>query len=305
MVLLIEQLLNGLQLGVFLFLVASGLTLIFGIMGLINLAHGSLYMTGAFTCAAVTGWTGSFLIGLFAALPATAAVGMVIEFVVMRRLYDRDHLDQVLATFGLILFMNELATILWGRTPLFMTIPDALNGTVEVLPGVPYPVYRLLIIAVGLVVGLALYLVISHTRIGMLIRAGSTHREMVSALGVDISLLFTLVFGIGAVFAGLAGAMAGPLVSVQVGMGEGLLILSFVVVVIGGVGSVRGALVAAILVGVVDTLGRAMIPDVLKTFLPPAEADGIGAGLASMSIYILMALVLIFKPTGLFPERGR
>lgn len=305
MVLLIEQLLNGLQLGVFLFLVASGLTLIFGIMGLINLAHGSLYMTGAFTCAAVTSWTGSFLVGLVAALPATAAVGMIIEFVVMRRLYDRDHLDQVLATFGLILFMNELATILWGRTPLFMTIPGALNGTVEVLPGVPYPIYRLLIIAVGLVVGLALYLVISHTRIGMLIRAGSTHRDMVSALGVDISLLFTLVFGIGAVFAGLAGAMAGPLVSVQVGMGEGLLILSFVVVVIGGVGSVRGALVAAILVGVVDTLGRAMIPDILKTFLPPAEADGIGAGLASMSIYILMALVLIFKPTGLFPERGR
>ncbi len=302
MLLFVEQTLNGLQLGIFLFLVAAGLTLIFGIMGLINLAHGSLFMIGAYVAATVTNLTGSFAVGLIAALPAAALAGVVIEFVVMRRLYDRDHLDQVLATFGLILFINEAVTMIWGRTPLFLNVPDALKGSVEIIPGVPYPVYRIAIIAAGILVALILWLVIARTRAGMLIRAGSTNREMVAALGVDIALLYTALFAAGAVFAGFAGAMAGPLVSVQVGMGEQILILAFVVIVIGGIGSIRGALVGSLLVGIVDTLGRAFVPDVLKLFMAPAEADGVGAGLSSMMVYLLMALVLVVRPRGLFPS---
>jgi len=305
MLLFVEQVLNGLQLGIFLFLVAAGLTLIFGIMGLINLAHGSLYMIGAYVAATVTAWTGSFLIGILAALPAAALAGVIIEFVVMRRLYDRDHLDQVLATFGLILFINEAVTMLWGRTPLFMNVPEALKGSVEIIPGIPYPVYRLAIIVAGIAMAGILWFIITRTRAGMLIRAGSTNREMVAALGVDIALLYTALFAAGAVFAGFAGAMAGPLVSVQVGMGEQILILTFVVIVIGGIGSIRGALVGSLLVGIVDTLGRAFVPDILKLFLPPAEADGIGGGLSSMMVYLLMALVLIVRPTGLFPTAVR
>ncbi len=301
MLLFLEQLLNGIQLGVFLFLIAAGLTLIFGIMGVINLAHGSLFMVGAYAAAVGTEWTGSFSLGIVIALVVAGAVGVLMEFVVMRRLYDRDHLDQVLATFGLILFANELVTMIFGRTPLFLNVPDALNGAIEILPGVLYPVYRLAIITVGILVAVALYFIITRTRAGMLIRAGSTNRDMVAVLGVDIALMFTLLFGLGAVFAGLAGAMAGPLVSVEVGMGEQQLILAFVVIVIGGIGSVRGALVGALLVGVVDTLGRAFIPDLLKLFMDAASADGIGAGLSSMSIYILMAVVLVLKPSGLFP----
>lgn len=301
MLLLFEQLLNGIQLGVFLFLIAAGLTLIFGIMGVINLAHGSLFMVGAYGAAAASQWSGSFLFGIVAALVIAGLVGMAMELVIMRRLYARDHLDQVLATFGLILFANEMVTILFGRTPLFLNVPDGLNGAVEILPGVHYPVYRLAIIATGILVALALYVIISRTRVGMLIRAGSTNRETVAVLGVNIELMFTLLFGVGAVFAGLAGAMAGPLVSVEVGMGEQQLILAFVVVVIGGIGSVRGALIGALLVGVVDTLGRAFIADLLKLFMDPASADGIGAGLSSMSIYVLMALILIIRPQGLFP----
>ncbi len=301
MLLFLEQLLNGIQLGVFLFLIAAGLTLIFGIMGVINLAHGSLFMVGAYAAAVATEWTGSFGLGILIALVVSGAVGVLMEVVVMRRLYDRDHLDQVLATFGLILFTNELVTMVFGRTPLFLNVPDALNGAVQILPGVLYPLYRLAIIAMGILVAVILYVIITRTRAGMLIRAGSTHRDMVAVLGVDIALMFTLLFGLGAVFAGFAGAMAGPLVSVEVGMGEQQLILAFVVIVIGGIGSVRGALVGALLVGVVDTLGRAFVPDMLKLFMDPASADGIGAGLSSMSIYILMAVVLVLKPSGLFP----
>ncbi len=301
MFLLLEQILNGLQLGVFLFLIAAGLTLIFGIMGVINLAHGSLFMIGAYAAAVSTQWSGSFLIGILGAVVVAGLVGMAMELVIMRRLYNRDHLDQVLATFGLILFANELLTIIFGRTPLFLDVPPFLNGSAEILPGIDYPVYRLTIIAVGCAVAALLYFVITRTRAGMLIRAGSTNRDMVAVLGVDIGLMFTLLFGLGAVFAGLAGAMAGPLVSVEVGMGEQQLILAFVVVVIGGIGSVRGALVGAILVGVVDTLGRAFLTDFLKLFMDTASADGIGAGLSSMSIYILMAAILIARPNGLFP----
>lgn len=298
--LVLEQILNGLQLGVTLFLMAAGLTLVFGIMGLINLAHGSLYMIGAFVAASVTGATGSFLLGLLAAVPAAAAVGVAIEVIALRRLYDRDHLDQVLATFGLILLLNELASILWGARPLFMDVPLWLAGTVEILPGVPYPAYRLAIILVGVLVAGLLYLLIARTRLGMLIRAGATNRAMVGALGVDVARLYTLVFAIGAGLAALAGVMAGPILSVQVGMGEQILILTFVVVVIGGLGSIKGALAGALLVGLVDTLGRAFLPTLLRVALPPASADAVGASLASMTIYILMAAVLVWRPNGLF-----
>jgi branched-chain amino acid transport system permease protein len=287
-----------------LFLMASGLTLVFGIMGLINLAHGSLYMVGAYVAATVTLHTDSFLLGLAAALPAAAAVGAVIESGIMRRLYDRDHLDQVLATFGLILFFNDLMVILWGRQPLFMNVPEALSGTVEVLPGAPYPVYRLVIIAVGLLVALGLWALITRTRLGMRIRAGASDRETADALGVNIGLLYTGVFTLGAALAGLAGAMAGPLLAVEAGMGESILILTFVVVVIGGIGSVRGALAGAILVGLVDTLGRAFLPDALRMVTDQATADGAGSSLAAMSIYILMAAVLVWRPKGLFPAHG-
>ncbi len=302
--LFIEQVLNGLQFGMMLFLTAAGLTLIFGIMNLINLAHGSLYMVGAYVCASVTGWTGSFLLGLLAALPAAALVGAAVEIVALRRLYDRDHLDQVLATFGLILFFNEAAKILWGAQPLYLSIPDWLSGSVELIPGAPYPAYRLAIILVGAAVALSLYLLIGKTRIGMLIRAGATSREIVAAMGVDIRLLYTLVFALGAMLAGLAGALIGPLQSVEVGMGEGILILTFVVIVIGGIGSIKGALIAALLVGLVDTLGRAFLPTIFGLFMEPAAANGVGASLASMSIYILMALVLVLRPRGLFPAHG-
>lgn len=304
MILFLEQVLNGLQFGVMLFLLAAGLTLVFGIMGLINLAHGSLYMIGAFAAAAVGRVTGSFSLGLLAGLGAAAAVGIAMEFVVLRRLYDRDHLDQVLATFGLILFFNEMMVILFGRTPLFANIPPSLAGAVELIPGSPYPIYRLVIILAGLAVALGLYLLITKTRIGMLVRAGATHREMVRALGVDIKLLYTIVFGLGALLAGLAGGMAGPLFSVQVGMGEQVLILTFVVIVIGGVGSIRGAVVGAVLVGLVDTLMRAFVPGLLKTLMSASSADALGAGLSSMGVYLLMALVLLVKPRGLFPAHG-
>jgi branched-chain amino acid transport system permease protein len=302
--LLLEQLLNGVQLGVTLFLLAAGLTLVFGIMGVINLAHGSLYMIGAFAAAWVAAQTGSVFLALLGGIAAAGAVGMAIEYVILRRLYARDHLDQVLATFGLILFFNQGITILFGRQPLFVDLPDFLSGAVEILPGVPYPVYRLLIIAAGLLVALGLWLLIQKTRIGMLVRAGATHREMVRALGVDIRILYTLVFGLGALLAGFAGVMAGPVYSVNVGMGEQILILTFVVVVIGGVGSIRGAMYGALLVGIVDTLLRAYMPGLLRGVMDASQADMLGAGVASMGVYLLMALVLLLKPRGLFPAHA-
>lgn len=304
MLLFIEQLLNGLQLGVMLFLLSAGLTLVFGIMRVINLAHGSLYMVGAYIAATVFQYTGSFLLALLAALPVAAVVGMIVEMVVLRRLYERDHLDQVLATFGLILFFNELTRIIWGRQPLFMDVPKWLSSTVEIIPGAPYPSYRLAIILVGMLVAVFLYLLLTRTRLGMQIRAGASNREMVAALGVNINLLNTLVFGLGALLAGLAGAMAGPILAVESGMGESILILTFVVIVIGGIGSIRGALIGALLVGLVETLGGYLLPELLRLFLPPAMADGAGASLASMAVYILMAAVLIWRPRGLFPAHG-
>ncbi|MDP4034451.1 MAG: branched-chain amino acid ABC transporter permease [Pseudorhodobacter sp.] len=300
MILVLEQLLNGLQYGVMLFLLAAGLTLIFGIMGVINLAHGSLYMVGAYAGTWVAAATGSFWLGLPAALAAAALTGFAIETLVMRRLYARDHLDQVLATFALILMFNQLIVLIFGRQPVFTALPAAFTGSVELLPGLPYPTYRLLIIAVGLAVALGLYLLISHTRIGMLVRAGSTNREMVRALGVDIRRLYTVVFGLGALLAGLAGYMAGPILAVQVGMGEQILLATFVVVVIGGVGSIKGAFVAGIALGVIDTSLRAFLPGLLRQVMPASEADQLGLGISSMGIYLLMALVLLVRPRGLF-----
>ncbi len=304
MLLFLEQTLNGLQLGVMLFLMASGLTLIAGIMSFINLAHGSFYMIGAFVAASVAQATGSFMLGLAVALPATAILAMVLESGALNRLYDRDHLDQVLATFGLILFFNELVKIVWGAQPFYLNTPDWLSGSVEIISGVPYPAYRLALIVTGLAVALFLYLLIQRSRLGMLIRAGASNREMVGALGVNIKLLYTLVFGLGALLAALAGVMAGPIYAVQIGMGESILILTFVVVVVGGIGSIRGAFAGALLIGLVDTMGRAYLPDMLRLALPPATADNLGASLASMSIYILMAVILALRPRGLFPAHG-
>ncbi|MGF6177253.1 branched-chain amino acid ABC transporter permease [Ensifer sp. 4252] len=302
--LLIEQLLNGLQLGVMLFLMAAGLTLIFGVMGLINLAHGSLYMIGAFACATVAAATGSFWIGLIASLAAAAGVGAIIEVAVIRRLYDRDHLDQVLATFALILVLSEGARWLFGSFPLYLDIPPQLQGAVALPGGGQYQLYRLAIIGVGVAVAAGLYLLISRTRLGMRIRAGESDREMIGALGVDIGTLYTVVFALGAALAGLAGALVGALQSVQVGMGEPVLILAFVVIVIGGIGSIKGALVGAVIVGVVDTMGRFLIPSLLALTMPASQATTIGAALASMLIYIVMALILAFRPSGLFSAQS-
>ncbi len=302
---MLEQALNGLQYGVTLFLLAAGLTLVFGIMNLVNLAHGSLYMVGAYLATTFYQWTGWFLAGAGLALATTLLIGIALEMVALRTLYERDHLDQVLATFGLILFFNELVAILWGRSALYAGLPAWLGGHVPLLPGVRYPVYRALIIVVGLAVAVLLWALVTRTRVGMLIRAGASNRTMVAALGVNIRLLYTLVFGLGAALAGLAGLMAGPIYAVQPGMGEQILIQVFVVIVIGGIGSIRGALVGAIIVGMVDTLGRAFLKPTLATFLSPSAADSAGPALASMLIYLLMAAVLFFRPQGLFPVRVR
>jgi len=302
--LLIEQLLNGLQLGVMLFLMAAGLTLIFGVMGLINLAHGSLYMVGAFACATVAAWTGSFWLGLVASLVAAAAAGAIVELLVIRRLYRRDHLDQVLATFALILVFSEGTRWLFGSFPLYLNIPPLLSGAVALPGGSQYPLYRLAIIAVGVLVAVGLYLLISKTRLGMRIRAGESDREMIGALGVDVATLYTLVFALGAALAGLAGALVGAIQSVQVGMGEPVLILAFVVIVIGGIGSIKGALVGALLVGVVDTLGRFLLPQLFGLLMSPSQAGSVGGALASMLIYVVMAVILAVRPRGLFAGQG-
>lgn len=301
MLLFIEQALNGLQLGVMLFLLSAGLTLVFGVMNLINLAHGSFYMVGAYVAATVMQATGQFWLALVVALLAAALCGVLVEIIILRKLYFRDHLDQVLATFGLILFFNEATRMIWGRQPLFMDIPKLLEGSVEIVPGIPYPLYRLAIIAVGILVAIALYLTINHTRVGMRIRAGASNRRMISVLGVNINWLYTMVFGMGALLAGLAGVMAAPLFAVESGMGESILILTFVVIVIGGIGSVKGAFIGALLVGIVDTLGRAFLPSILSWLLTSGSANSIAASVSSMLIYILMATILAFKPRGLFP----
>jgi branched-chain amino acid transport system permease protein len=302
-VLVLEQTLNGVQFGLMLFLLAAGLTLVFGIMDMINLAHGSLYMLGAFFAAALVQATGSFVLGVLLAVPATAAVGMLLEVSVLRTLYARDHLSQVLATFALILIANEAVRIVWG-SDLPLSTPAALSGPVQLFPGLSYPSYRLLIIGVGAAVAGLLYLLVARTRVGMLVRAGASNREMALAMGVNIRRLFTLLFGVGAGLCAVAGALLGPLLAVQVGMGENILILAFVVVVIGGIGSIRGALVGALLVGLVDTIGRAFLPVLFGHFFQPRVASAAGPAIASVLAYLLMVAVLYFRPRGLFPARG-
>src|SRR5689334_13748430 len=282
---------------------AAGLTLVFGIMNMVNLAHGSLYMVGAYLAVAATNWTGSFAAGVVLALIGTPLVGMLVEVVALRTLYSRDHLDQVLATFGLILFFNEVVALVWGRGSLYTSLPAWLAGHVALFGGSTYPVYRLAVLVVGLITAAVLWYVVMRTRLGMLIRAGASNRAMVAALGVSIRLLYTVVFGFGAAFAGLAGLMAGPIYAVQPGMGELILIQVFVVIVIGGIGSIRGALVGAVIVGVVDTLGRAFLKPVLATIISASAAEAAGPALASMLIYLLMAVVLALKPAGLFQSR--
>src|SRR5262247_2138309 len=282
--LVLEQTLNGLQFGVTLFLMAAGLTLVFGIMNFINLAHGSLFMVGAYLALAAAQWTGSYVLGVLLGLGGTLLVGVITEVVALRTLYERDHLDQVLATFGLILFFNELIAILWGRAAIYSTIPEYLSGFVQITATWRYPLYRLVIIGIGIVVAVLLWFVVTRTRLGMLIRAGASNRTMVAALGVNIRLLYTVVFGVGAALAGLAGLLSGPIYAVQPGMGELILIQVFVVIVIGGIGSVRGALVGAIVVGVVDTLGRAFLKPLLGTLIGPTGAEAAGPALASMLI---------------------
>jgi branched-chain amino acid transport system permease protein len=299
------QVLNGLQLGVLLFLIAAGLTLVFGVMDFINLAHGVQYMLGAYLAVAFYGVVGNFLFALIMALLASLAFGLLLEFLVFRHLYERDHLDQVIATFGIILFLNHAVRMVWGAAPLTLPMPDAFTGAVLLAPGQLYPVWRLVIIASGIAVAGGLYLLVTHTRIGMLVRAGATNARMVSALGVNIKRLFMIVFGFGTMLAGFAGVMIAPIISVEPGMGTNILILAFVVIVIGGIGSIRGAFVAALLIGLVDTLGRSFSIDVLRLVMAPSPARTVGPAIASILIYVLMAIVLFLRPAGLFPARGR
>ncbi len=303
--LLIVQTLNGLQFGVLLFLIAAGLTLVFGVMDFINLAHGVQYMLGAYLAVMFYALTGNFLIALVLALAAALLLGLLLEFTVFRHLYDRDHLEQVIATFGIILFLNQGVKVVWGAAPLSLPIPDMFAGTIVLSPGILYPIWRLMIIGAGLAVALILYLLVSRTRVGMLVRAGATHARIVSALGIDIRRLFMIVFGFGTMLAAFAGVMIAPILAVEPGMGDSVLILAFVVIVIGGIGSMRGAFIAALLIGLVDTLGRSFSIDILRLIMPPSPARTVGPAIASMLIYVLMALVLYFRPAGLFPAKGR
>ncbi len=302
--LLLIQCLNGLQYGVLLFLIAAGLTLVFGVMGFINLAHGVLYMVGAYFAVAFYGLTGNFGSALLLSLAASLAFGLLLEFLIFRHLYDRDHLDQVLATFGIILFLNEAVRVIWGPLTLTLPPPDWLSGTVQLTDTLRYPVYRFATIAAGLAVALGLWAVVTRTRVGMLIRAGATNPDMVSALGVNIRRLFMVVFGFGAMLAGFAGVIAAPIFSVEPGMGDNILIVAFVVVIIGGIGSIRGAFVAALLIGMIDTLGRSLATTTLELVLDASTANQIGPALASMLIYIMLAAILVVRPEGLFPARG-
>ncbi len=303
-VLFIEQILNGLQLGVLLFLLAAGLTLVFGIMNFINLAHGSIYMIGAFIAAYLTRLTESFALGILLALPAVVFFALVLERLVLRKLYERDHLDQVLATFGLILFFNEGIRLIWGSGGVAIELPTYLDGSTVLGSNLVISTYRLVIVCVGLVVAISLYGLVTYTRLGMLIRAGASNRRMVGLLGVNVDVLFAIVFSIGAMLAGLAGMLIAPIGQAQVGMGEQVLILCFVVIVIGGIGSIRGAFIAAILIGFIDTMGRAYFDVLLLKILTVNAAETAGPALSSMGVYLLMAGILVFRPRGLFPAEG-
>jgi branched-chain amino acid transport system permease protein len=303
--LVLVQVLNGLQFGILLFLIAAGLTLVFGVMDFINLAHGVQYMLGAYLAVSFYGLTGYFLAALLLACLATLAFGLVLEFLVFRQLYDRDHLDQVIATFGIILFLNHGVKMVWGAAPLSLPIPETLAGSAPLWGGLLYPVWRLVVIGSGLILAVVLYVLVNHTRIGMLVRAGASNPSMVSALGVNLRRLFTLVFGFGTMLAGFAGIMIAPILSVEPGMGDTVLILAFVVIVIGGIGSIRGAFCAALLIGLTDTLGRSFTVDILRLVMGPSPARTVGPAIASMLIYVLMAMVLYLRPQGLLPAKGR
>ncbi len=303
--LLFIQTLNGMQLGLLLFLVASGLTLVFGILDFVNLAHGSLYMVGAFICASLTFVTGNFLWAALLALPATALVGYIIERTIVRSLYARDHLDHVLGTFGLILVIDTSAHLIWGPAGIAVPLPEWLDGRVELFTGVVVPTYRLLIITVGLAVAAGLFWLVNYTRLGMLIRAGASNRTMVSALGIDIQMLFGLVFALGATLAGLAGMLISPITEASIGMGGEIIITAFVVIIIGGIGSMKGAFIAAMIVGLIDTLGRSFLDDLFKLIMSTEAAETSAPAISAMLVYILMALVLAFRPQGLFPPKVR
>jgi branched-chain amino acid transport system permease protein len=300
--LLLTQLLNGCQLGVLLFLLSAGLTLVLGIMNFVNLSHGSLFMLGAYFAAAAYNATDSFLLAALAAVGGSLLLGLLMERVVLARLYQRDHLYQVLVTFGLILLCNEAVRAAWGQSPIFIGVPESLSGAVELF-GFTYPAYRFAIIVVGLLVGVALYGLIHKTRLGTLIRAGASDADMVAVLGVNIRLVNAGVFALGAALAGLAGLMAGPILSVQPGMGEPILILTLVVLITGGIGSIRGAFYGALIVGIVDTIGRAFLPTLLREVVERTVAQAAGPAIASMLIYLLMAVVLAVRPAGLFPVK--
>jgi len=299
------QLLNGLQLGILLFLLSAGLTLTFGIMDFVNLAHGSFYMLGAFFCASLTLSTGSFLFGLLLALPLAALAGYIVEKLVVQHLYRRDHLQHVLATFGLILCIDTLAHLFWGPSGIAVPLPQWLNGQTEIVPGVVFPTFRLLIIATGLCVAIGLYVLVSHTRVGMLIRAGASNRTMVSALGVDIKNLYSAVFALGAALAGVAGMLIAPITEASIGMGNDIIITTFVVIIIGGIGSMKGAFVAALLIGLIDTMGRSYLDDFFKLLMSTEAAETAAPAVSAMLIYILMAIILALKPQGLFPPATR
>lgn len=304
MLMFVELVLNGLQYSALLFLLSAGLTLVFGIMNVINLTHGSFYMVGAFCAAGAAAATGSFWVAIAAAVLGAALYGLAVEWMVIRHLYRRDHLDQVLATLGLVLFTNELVSVVFGRSPPFVDIPPALAGSVRLLPGLSYPVMRLALIGAGAAVAIGLWWLISRTRVGMLVRAGADDREMLDALGVDVRRLFRRVFALGALLCGFAGVMSAPLLAVQIGMGERILITAFVVIVIGGVGSVRGALIGSLLIGMTDAIGRAYIPTLLAGWMPTHLSDPLSSSLISASAYVLMALVLLLRPLGLANARA-
>lgn len=303
--LLFIQTLNGVQLGLLLFLVASGLTLVFGILDFVNLAHGSIYMVGAFICASLTYVVGNFLLAILIALPITGLVGFLIERLVARNLYERDHLDHVLGTFGLILVLDTSAHLIWGPEGIAVPLPLWLDGRVTLFEGVVVPTYRLLIIGTGLAIAAGLFWLVNYTRLGMLIRAGASNRTMVSALGIDIQLLFALVFALGAMLAGLAGMLISPITEASISMGGEIIITAFVVIIVGGIGSMKGAFVAAIVIGLIDTLGRSFLDDLFKLFMSSDAAETSAPAVSAMLIYIIMAAILAVRPQGLFPPKVR
>jgi branched-chain amino acid transport system permease protein len=304
--LLVVQSLNGLQLGVLLFLMSAGLTLIFGIMNFLNLAHGILYTAGAYIAITIGGYAGSYAVGIALAVIVCFAIGVLLEVLLFRFFYNQSHLDQVLATLGLMFAAEELIRSTWGPNSFPLSLGGAFATSIRLAPGISYPVYRIVIIAAGVAIGGILYFLVQHTRIGMLVRAGATDRQMVAAHGVNVDRIFTFLFGLGAALAGIAGMIAAPIVSVQPNMGDNVLILSFVVIVVGGIGSISGAVVGSLLVGLIDTLGRSLIVFGIQQTFPADMVTAVSSAVSSMLIYVLMAVVLLLAPAGLLPaQRGR